>query len=51
MDVELQAVGAERDGVVEGGNGVLRRERAAAAMREHQRPRRLKEWMHFRSLR
>ena len=38
MDVELEAVGAERQAVVERGERVFRRERAAAAMREHERP-------------
>ena len=44
-DVELEAVGAERQAVVERGDRVLRRERAAAAMREHQGPRRGEEGM------
>ena len=43
VDVELEAVGAEGRRVVEGGHRVLARERAAAAMREHQRPQRRKE--------
>ena len=40
VHVELEAVGAERQAVVECGHRVLRRQRAAAAMGEHQRPRR-----------
>ena len=40
VHVELEPIGAERQAVVERGDRVLRRERAAAAMREHQRPRR-----------
>jgi hypothetical protein len=40
MDVELEAVGPERQTVVERGHRVLRRERAAAAVREHERTRR-----------
>jgi hypothetical protein len=39
MDVQLDAVGAEREAVVEGRAGVLGRERAAAAVREDQRAR------------
>ena len=45
VDVELEAVGAEREAVVECGDGVLGREGAAAAMREDQRPRRREERM------
>ena len=37
VHVELDAVGAEREAVGERGQRVLRRERASAAMREHQR--------------
>ena len=39
MDIQLEAVGAERKAVVEGRTGVLGRERAPAAVREDQRPR------------
>ena len=46
MDVQLEAVGAEREAVVEGRTCVLGRERAPAAVREHQRAlRRIKEAM------
>ena len=45
VDVELESVGPEREPVVERRNRILRRERAAAAMREHQRPRRGEEGM------
>ena len=37
MHVELETVGAERQAVVECGDGVFGRQRAAASMREHQR--------------
>ena len=40
VDVQFDAVGAKRQAVGERRHGVLRRERAAAAMREDQRPRR-----------
>ena len=40
VDVELEPVGAERQAVIEGREGVLGRERAPAAVREHQRARR-----------
>ncbi len=47
--VELDTVGAERHAVVERGHGVFRRELGAAAMREDQRPRRLKNgWQRAR---
>ena len=39
VHVELEAVGAEREAVVERRDRVLRRQRAAAAMREHERTR------------
>jgi len=42
-DVELEPVAAEAKAVVEGLDRVLGRKRAAAAMREHQRPQRRKE--------
>ena len=45
VDVELEAVGAEREAVVERGDRILRRQRAPAAMREHEGPRRSEEGM------
>ena len=38
VHVELEAVGAERESVIEGLDRVLRPERGAAAMREHEGP-------------
>ena len=38
VDVELEAIGAERETVVEGLDRVLRPERGAAAMREGEGP-------------
>ena len=40
VDVELEAVGAEREAVIERGDRVLRTERRSAAMRVDKRPRR-----------
>jgi hypothetical protein len=37
VDVELEPVGAEGDGVIERGDRILRREGAAAPVCEHQR--------------
>ena len=45
MDVELEAVGAQRHPVVERGDRVFRRQRAAAAMGEDQRTGGGKEWV------
>ena len=45
MNVKLQAVGAERETVVECRDRVLRREGAAASVREHEWTRRTKERM------
>jgi hypothetical protein len=47
-DVELDAVGAERQAFVECGQRVLRREPGAAAMREDQGPIGGEEWMALR---
>jgi hypothetical protein len=48
VDVELQAVGAERQAVVERRQGVFRRERATAAVCEHERSGRRKKGMSHR---
>ena len=48
MDVELEAVGAERETVIERGHRVLWRECAAAAVREYERPRRTEKCMPHR---
>jgi hypothetical protein len=45
VDVELEPIRPEREAVVERRDRILRRQRAAAAMREHQRPRRGEEGM------
>ena len=39
VDVELEPVGAKREAVIERGDGVLRPERRAAAVRVHERSR------------
>jgi hypothetical protein len=45
VDIQFEAVGAERDPVFERRHRVLRRERASASMREDQGARRIKKGM------